>query len=96
MFLDYFNFHNYSVAELDAMNFILAFFLCLIVTYYGWKAKIDTNINPKWINIGVIVFIFADIIYESYNFALTIMFAKLIFTLVCCFCFVKILNKIFQ
>ncbi len=96
MFLDYFNFHNYSVTELDSMNFIFAFFLCLIVTYYGWKAKLDTNIEPVWINLGVIVFIFADIIYESYNFAWYIILAKIVFTLFCCFFLVKILNKIFQ
>jgi len=96
MFLDYFNFHNYSAAELDAMNFIFAFLLCLIVTYYGWKAKLETDINPAIINVAVIIFIFADIIYESYNFSLQIITAKLLFTLFCCFFWVKFLNKIFK
>ena len=96
MYWDYFNFHNYSTVELDVMNFILAFFLCLVITYYGWKAKQETNINPKWINLGVILFIFADIIYESYSFTWLIIFAKLIFTFVCCFLLQQILNKIFQ
>lgn len=96
MFWDYFNFHNYSASELDAMNFIFAFFLCLIVTYYGWKAKLESNINPVIINFVVIIFIFTDIIYESYNFSLLIITAKLLFTLFSCFILVKILNKIFK
>ena len=95
-FFNYFNFHNYSITDIDAMNFICAFVLCLVVTYYGWKAKLDSDLDPKLINWGVIIFIFAYIIYESYNYSPSIIAIKLIFTYACCFFLVKLLNKIFN
>lgn len=96
MIFDYFNFHNYTTTEMDAVNFICTYLLCLVVTYYGWKTKIENDINPLIVNLLVVLFIIADVIYESYDMSFSVIAAKMIFTLISCFCLNKILNKIFN
>ena len=96
MYFDIFNFNNYSMNQLDAMYFIFAYVACLAVTYYGWKIKTNYDINSLIIKAGIIIFIAADIIYESYNTTPYILAAKLIFTYISCFWVYLILDKFFN
>ena len=82
--------------QIDAMNFIFAYVLCLAVTYYAWKIKIEYDINPLILKVGLIIFIAADIIYESYEATPYILGAKIFFTYTSCIFLYWILNKIFD
>ena len=92
----YFNFHNFSTNELDILGFMIAYLVSLVVTFYGWQYNLNGEINPILINLGIFLFIVIDVIYESYNMAPNIILLKLIFTLLSCYCFHKILDKFFN
>lgn len=96
MTYDFFNFSNLSINELDLISFIIAYLSSLAITFYGWKYKLETEINPQLINLGVFLFIVIDVIYESHNMSPNIIILKLIFTLLSCYCFHKILDTLFN
>jgi len=91
-----FNFNNYSMNQIDAMNFIFAYVTCLAVTYYGWKIKTEYDINPLAVKTFLIIFIAFDIIYESYDTTQYILGAKLVFTFVSCIFVYVVLDKVFN
>ena len=96
MYLEAFNFNNYAMNQIDAMDFIFAYVTCLALTYYGWKLKNEFDINSSIIKIGLLIIIAVDIIYESYDTTSYILCAKLVFTYVSCVFVYWILDKTYN
>ena len=93
MYFEIFNFNNYSMNQIDALNFIFAYLACLAVTYYGWKIKNEFDINSLIIKVIIMILIAAEIVYESYDTTPYILGAKMIFTYTSCIFLYWILDK---
>ncbi|MBR1943514.1 hypothetical protein IJ843_07250 [bacterium] len=92
-----FYFHNsYSVNEIDAINYIEAYLITLIITYAGWKTKQECDINPIVIKSIVFLSIIILIIWESSLISYPRILAKIIFCFLGCFFLEHVLNKIYN
>ena len=89
------NFTNYSIEELDAINFIEVYFLSILFTYFAWKINLEYN-KPFLINLILFCVILFLILWEMLIISYPLFFAKLIFTCLSCWFVNNILNKIFN
>lgn len=93
--LDFFYFHDYSIEQLDALNYIWVYVVALVLTYYGWRVNLEYD-KPYLVNFIIIVFIIFLIYWETLVLSYPKLALKIAFCLISCQFLKLILNKIFN
>ena len=87
-------FRNYSIGEIDALNYISVYFTALVLTYFVWKLNLEYN-KPFLIKFIFSLALTGVTIWESSMISAPLILVKVVFLLLSCFLFWHFLDKIF-
>lgn len=95
MFLEYFNFHNYSPSELDWLYYIEDYFLFLVLTYFAWKLNLEYD-KPVLIKLLMLLIIVLIVLWDTLIISYPRITFKLLYALISCSFLKFVLNKIYN
>lgn len=86
---------DYLIGEIDAINYINVYVVSLLLTYFVYKLNLGYN-KPFLIKCILSLVIIFLIVWESSVISISLISIKILYTLISCFMFWQILNKLFN